>query len=82
MEFIIIYFKFFLNTLVIIHKSKGRKSQYRIYSLFLENASRKCLASGEWDNLTDYGNCLRFPSSVEDVASDISLYIYLVGMEA
>ena len=50
--------------------------------LFLENASRKCLASGEWDNLTDYGNCLRFPSSVEDVASDISLYIYLVGMEA
>ena len=50
--------------------------------MFLENASRRCLAGGVWESLTDYQHCLNFPPPGEDVASDISLYIYLVGRES
>ena len=47
---------------------------------FAENASRPCLPGGDWDSLTDYTACLS--PREEDVASDISLYIYLVGGQA
>ena len=48
------------------------------------NATRLCTAAGEWEGRTDYSACITAGQQemlcvTEIDASDISLYIYLVG---
>ena len=50
------------------------------------NATRLCTAAGEWEGRTDYTDCIAAGQQemvciTEMDASDISLYIYLVGEE-
>ena len=62
-------------------------------NIFLDNATRECLADGFWNNLTDYTMCKELCVVVDamnqtmysecdvekDVELDISLHVYFAG---